>query len=170
MSLLRLVKISGYETAIDRYAEDGKAFGHSSKGLVPAATNVDHYLLTPATPTIRLATYEVATTGGPVDSFLYEGASITAAGTTVTCMNYLRSGTVTTTLVLSKSPTVAATGTEIKYALTPAAKAVGGFGLANGGVHTVLKPSTKYLFRTTNNSAQSETVMVKFIFTEGDIL
>lgn len=170
MSLLRLVKISGYDEANDRYAEDGKAFSHNSKHALNSTASIDHYLLTPATPTVRLASYEINATGGPVDNFLYESASITANGTTASVMNYNRNGTIVTASSLFVAPTVAATGTEIKYVLTPSAKGVGGFGLANGGIHTVLKPSTKYLFRTTNNNNTSISVSVKFIITEGEIL
>lgn len=170
MSLLRLVKISGYDEAIERYVEDGKAFSHNSKRGLDAAASIDHYLLTPATPTIRLASYEISGTGGPLDNFLYEAASITAAGTTATVLNYDRNRTAPAAFSLYTGPTVAATGSEIKYVLIPAAKGEGGFGLANGGLHTVLKPSTKYLFRTTNNNNATISVSVKFIITEGEIL
>lgn len=170
MSLLRLVKISGYESAIDRYAEDGKAWGHNSKRGLEAAASIDHYLLTPATPTIRLASYEINSSGGPLDNFMYEAATVTAAGTTATVMNYNRNGTTTAAFSLYEAPTVAGTGTEIKYVLIPTAKGSGGFGLASGGIHTVLKPSTKYLFRTTNNYNTSITVSVKIILTVGEIL
>lgn len=160
------VDVSGNLTDSDRAVEAGSLFGHSSKhAAVSAAASVDHLIITPASPVVRLYDFTCTVTGGPCDVFMYEGATTSANGAAENTYNHARDSAAAATLVYV-GPTVTTTGTEIKYVLIPGTKQDGGFGKSNGG-HYVLKASTKYLIRVTNNSVGAQDMCTALTFKEG---
>lgn len=160
------VDVSGNLTDADRAAEGGTLFGHSSKhAAVAAASSIDHLIVTPASPIVRLYDFTCTVTGGPCDVLMYEGTTTSANGAAESVYNHARDGASAAVLVYL-GPTITTTGTEIKYLLIPGTKQDGGFGKSNGG-HYVLKASTKYLIRVTNNSAGAQDLCTALTFKEG---
>lgn len=160
------VDVSGNLTDSDRAAEAGTLFSHSSKHAgVVAAASIDHLVVTPASPVTRLYDFTCTATGGPCDVLVYEGTTTSANGAAENVYNHSRDGSPATVLVYL-APTITTVGTEIKYVLIPGTKQDGGFGKSNGG-HYVLKASTKYLIRVTNNSAGVQDICTAMTFKEG---
>ena len=108
---------------------------------------------------------------GDIDVVQYEGTTTSADGTAVDLRNTNRASTKTPGTVVTHTPTVSAVGTEIhRMWLPPTAAGVGqsltGISDAEAGEEWVLKPSTKYLTRITNNSGSTIDIWIELMLYE----
>lgn len=107
------------------------------------------------------AQFEV-TSSGDATVRIYEGATFSAAGTAVTMSNHNRTSAKTFVGTVTSGPTITATGTQVNgTGLIPAGtknQATGGaFGFGN---EFVLKTSTNYLVRVTNDSGAAAKINI----------
>lgn len=146
--------------------EAGKMFQHTRKhSSVSSGGTVEYVLVTPASPNVRLMAYIYEADGSPVDVYLYEGITTVSDGTAEPIMNMSRNG-ASAACALTHTPTTPSGGTEITYHLLPDVAKAGGTGEGNGA-HWILKPSTKYLFRVTNNDTGSNDISTLIRWSEG---
>ena len=139
----------------------GKAFLLNGQYTLANATTAYVLLDNPAASYPHLRQWGITTTAAPVDVFLYEGATVTANGTTKTGLNLNRNSATTPTLATYTGPTVTVDGTLLEYVVAPGAKQSGGEGLDPVPTEWILKPSTKYVFKITNNSGSTITYSLK---------
>lgn len=136
---------------------------------VAAGASFDVEFQTGAKPVI-IKDRQVAFTGAGVTIDVYE-APTTSAGTAGTVYNLNRRNPITATASYKIAPTVTATGTQIgatTYGLGGAGvrpSSVSAF--VTPGVERVLKPSTKYLLRITNNDAAAQIIAAYITWYEG---
>ena len=108
--------------------------------------------------------YTTTATGGPVRMRVYEGTTTSDDGTGITSFNLNRNSTRSASTVITHTPTISADGTLIETLLHPTPTAiganVGGVTGPDVGEEWVAKPSTKYLYRVTNDSAGAVAVCV----------
>ncbi len=140
-----------------RLIHDGMGFTMTYKAAAVAdEASSDILLVVPAGCYPHLRKFVTNATGGPLDAFLYEGTTASADGTALVETNNNRNSATTANMVVTHTPTVDPVGTQIDYALLPTLTAIGSnVGGVKGpdiGEEWVLKPSTKYLLRVTNNS------------------
>lgn len=99
--------------------------------------------------------YTVGATGGPVRMRVYEGTTTSDDGTVLPTFNMNRNSTNTPGTVLTHTPTITDDGTLIETLLHPVPTSiganVGGVTGADVGEEWIAKPSTKYLYRVTND-------------------
>lgn len=136
---------------------------------VAAGTNFDIEFQTGTKPVI-IKDRQVAFTGAGITINVYE-APTTSAGTAGTVYNLNRRNPIAATASYKTAPTVTAAGTQVgatTYGL-------GGTGagpssvsaFVTPGVERVLKPSTKYLLRITNNDAAAQRIAAYITWYEG---
>lgn len=130
-----------------------------------SSASFDVLLDNPAANYPHLRSYSGKITGGPCDVFFYEGTTTSAAGTAVTAVNMSRNSSNTADLVITHTPTVTDVGTQIEYTLMPEGHKQGG-GWSAAPLEWILKVSTKYLIRITNNNQQSVDASVEFFWYE----
>lgn len=136
-----------------RMVHDGMFFHFDRRvaGIVNGASS-DILLAVPAGVFPHLNTTLITTDTGGVDVKFYEGTTTSADGTAVSTFNRNRNSTNTPSTVITHTPTVTGVGTLIHDALIPAPAKDAGLISAAVNEEWVLKPSTKYLLRVTNNS------------------
>jgi len=83
----------------------------------------------------------------------YEGATTSADGTALVMFDRNRVTDNTPSVVFTHTPTVTTVGTQIGQGMFGSGKKAGGS--LRDSNEIILKPSTKYLFRVTNNTAVS---------------
>lgn len=145
---------------VHRMNHDGFVFHSSGKVAGMVDSNVDDFLLvTPASPEPHIQTFELRMGRGDIDILTYEGTTTSADGAAQSVLNTHRDRAATQTpgTTLHIGPTVSAVGTLIHTQwLPPTATGTGlsggGFVGEGAGEEWILKPSTKYLIRITNNS------------------
>jgi len=143
---------------LHRMAHDGFVFHASGKVTGMIADNVDDFLLvTPALTFPHFQRLQITAGEGDIDLVVYEGVTTSADGAAVTINNTNRSSANTPSTVLTTAPTVTDVGTLIHTQwIPPSATGVGqspaGVVGETNGEEWILKPSTKYLIRMTNNS------------------
>lgn len=138
---------------------------------VADAGNADMLLSVPADIFPHLHDVRVVVGAGDCDVRVYEGTTTSSDGTAVTPRSLNRNGTVDTPdLDVFHTPTVTGVGTEIRNAWVPPTAT--GVGQSNSGAvedpdyEIVLKPSTKYLLRVTNNSGGAIDIHTQIYFYE----
>ncbi len=141
-----------------RLIHDGMLFSGVDRftGLANAASR-DYLLKVPAATYPHLREVEWSLSDGPCDVYIYEGTTVSADGTEVPVGNNNRNSTNAALLGVYHSPTITDIGTAFpgpRY--IPAAGAPGnqsaGSLTSSLGEEWILKPSTNYLLRVTNNS------------------
>lgn len=121
-------------------------------GIVPAAT-FPHF-----------RQIQVASSGGPFDIDFYEGTTVSANGTEITAYNNNRNSSNTPDLVTYSGPTVTDDGDLLETVYVPGTKQTGSLG-SEGSNEWLLKPSTNYMIRITNNTSGGGTsIFVTNIF------
>lgn len=111
----------------------------------------------------------------PWEMRLFEGATVSADGTTLTPTNRNRLSTFQEQVFFGFEPTVTDDGTEISFQAVPDATGNGGYESLQGnreGADWILLPNTDYLFRITNiaGSANVEfSVVLVFYETQDDL-
>jgi len=144
--------------ALHRMIHDGFVYHASGKVTGMVDTNVDEFLLTvPAGVSPHFQRLQLTTGRGDIDLRVYEGTTTSADGAAVGTLNVNRNSTNTAGTVLTTGPTITGDGTLIHTQWTPpTATGVGqspaGIIGETNGEEWILKPSTKYLIRVTNNS------------------
>ena len=151
-------------TTIDtlhRLTHDGFVYHVSNKVTGMANGNVDDYLISiPAGVFPHFQRLQITAGEGNVDMLVYEGTTTSADGTVEGSLNVNRNSTNTASSVLTIAPTVTDEGTLIHTQwVPPSASGVGqspqGVIGETNGEEWVMKPSTKYLIRITNNSGST---------------
>jgi hypothetical protein len=155
-----------------RMGHDGFMFHSSGKvtGMIDA--NVDDFLLAvPAATFPHLQRIRFTFGAGDIDLQSYEGTTTSADGAAQSVLNTNRNSANTPDTVLTIGPTVSTPGTLVHTAwAAPTATGTGlsaeGAGAVEAGEEWVLTPSTKYLFRITNNSGATIDYRWEFLWYE----
>jgi len=107
---------------------------------------------------------------GDIDIETFEGTTTSADGTAVAVFNRNRNSSNTPAISVSHTPTITADGTQIHDRLVhPTDFGVGtseGIVSPNLGEEWILKPSTKYLVRVTNNSGGAVKLTMEMLWYE----
>jgi hypothetical protein len=157
-----------------RMAHDGFMYHASGKvtGLIDTGT-AELLLSVPAATFPHLSRVRFDLGRGDVDLHAYEGTTTSADGTPISAFVTNRNSTNTPDLSLFSGPTVTGDGTLIHTGWVPPTAT--GTGLSADGVSNstngeewLLKPSTKYLVRITNNSGATITYRYEILWYEID--
>lgn len=141
-----------------RVLHDGFMFHASGKVTGMINANVDDFLfVVPAAVHPHFQSFKLELGRGDVDILIYEGATTSDDGTVQTSFNINRNSANTPGSALYIGPTVTDVGTLIHTGwAVPTGTGTGlsatGTIVSSQGEEWVLKPSTKYLIRVTNNS------------------
>ena len=155
-----------------RINHDGMMFHASGKVTGMIDENVDDFLMvTPAFIYPHVQRFRMDLGKGDVDILAYEGATASADGAAITAFNTNRNSSKTPGLVLTSGPTVTDIGTLINTAwAAPTGTGIGqsanGISTLTAGEEWILKPSTKYLIRITNNSGATIAYRYEFLWYE----
>ena len=112
---------------------------HEFLGVVPAGVF----------PHFRKIT--ITSDGGPLDVDFYEGATVSNNGSLVTSYNNNRNSDNPAGLLVYDAPTITDDGTNLEPIMIPGTKQAGSLG-SEGSNEWILKVSTNYLIRITNNT------------------
>lgn len=164
---LRALVTQSYTEANVKNGLQYEASGYNAAVAAGASFDIE---FNTTTKRVVIKDRQVAFTGAGVTINVYE-APTTSAGTAGTVYNLNRVNPVATTVNYKTAPTVTVSGTQIgatSYGL-------GGTGVsqtevssfAAPGVERVLKPSTKYLLRITNNDAAAQKIAAYITWYEG---
>jgi len=159
---------------LHRMTHDGFVYHASGKvtGMVDA--NVDDFLIAvPAGTFPHFQRLQVTAGRGDIDIQVYEGTTTSADGAAITTFNVNRNSLNTPSSVVTFGPTVSVAGPLIHTQwIQPTATGVGqspsGIVGETNGEEWVLKPSTKYLVRITNNSGATIAYRYELLFYEID--
>jgi hypothetical protein len=165
---MALDSVSGALQVIDyehARVHSGKAFLVNGKHSITNGST-DYYLLkVPANSYPHLRNVEVTASAGPMDIYLFEAPTTTNDGTGMTEVNYNRNSANTPSMTVFADPTVTVDGTELEYLIVTGTKHDAGSGM-NAQTEFVLKPSTNYLVKITNNSGSTVTYALKLFWYE----
>jgi hypothetical protein len=157
---------------VHRLTHDGMVFHSSAKvtGLADAGV-YDLLVAVPAGAFPHFQRLQVTAGRGDIDLNVYEDTTTSADGTTVPVFNVNRNSARTPSSVVTHTPTVTGVGTLIHTQwIQPTATGVGqspaGIVGETNGEEWVLKPSTKYLVRLTNNSGATIDFRYEMLFYE----
>jgi hypothetical protein len=154
-----------------RVSHDG--FMYHASGKVLALGNgatQDFLMAVPAGTFPHLQRFSLNTGRGDIDVLVYEATTTSADGSANGEMNVNRNSSNTPDNVLTLGPTVTGVGTLIHTNWIPPTGS--GVGSAAGvldvqlGEEWILKPSTKYLFRVTNESGGAIDLRYEFVWYE----
>jgi len=155
-----------------RMSHDGFVFHSSGKntGLANAAT-ADFLMSVPAGVYPHVQRVRLDLEDGDVDLAMYEGVTTSADGGVITPFNTNRNSSNTSGAILTGTPTVTDLGTLFhRHWIPPTATGVGAkagiMDINAFGEEWLLAPSTKYLFRITNNSGGTIDYRWEFVWYE----
>lgn len=140
-----------------RQTHDGMTFHFTERFAALANLGVHNVLFkVPAGTYPHAYTFRFSIQDAPVNIEIYEGTTVSADGSAVSTFNRNRNSTRTPTCTAFTGPTITGDGTLIHDRYVPSA---GGSGVNTVGIigdgageEWLLKPSTNYLIRLTNNS------------------
>jgi len=161
---------SGTAISVDQYSgavgviEQEHLKIHEGKGYTVGARftigngggTYDFLGIVPAGVYPHFRTMAVSLDDGPFDIDFYEAATVSANGTAVTANNNNRNSTNTPDLDIYDSPTVTTVGNLLEPVLVPSVNKIGALGVGASN-EWILKESTIYLIRVTNNTSGSGT-------------
>lgn len=162
----------GIISSVHAHAHRGKVFHMAVKQTGLADTASAEFLIrVPAAIYPHVHRFRVNLSAGDVDIVQYEGATITAPGTPVSTFNTNRNSSNVPSTLIYGAPTVGADGTEIHRMWTPSmGTGIGqsqvGISDAEAGEEWILKPSTDYLMRITNNSGAALSFWAEMLWYE----
>ena len=167
--------LTGAAVAIEELhhmVHEGFVFHGSGKvtGMVDA--NVDDFLIVTAANNIpHVQSFNLSFGSGDIDVQVYEGATASDDGTPESLFNTNRNSLITPDLVMNSAPTITGVGTLIHTGwVVPTAAGIGqspeGITAEGTGEEWILKPSTKYLVRITNNSGDTIDYRWEILFYE----
>lgn len=147
----------------------GQAYNMQYKFTVAQGASVEIEIITPADFLIHITNKYASTSSDEIDIELIEDpATVTDGTTAIPSFNMDRRSAKTSALQIYSDPTAITGGTVIESLYLP------GFGgllptLSNGQVgqglsERVLRPSTKYIFRATNNGTASATIQYNWFW------
>jgi hypothetical protein len=136
-----------------RLIHDGMMFHASGRAVdVGVGANYDVLINVPAGLYPHMQKLLWTLESGPCDLKVYEGATTSADGTTITAFNLNRISSITPDLVGTHTPTVTGVGTLIHDRYVATAGKDTGLVAVTAGEEWILQPDTKYLIRLTNNT------------------
>lgn len=154
-----------------RMIHDGMAFHatHRAVSLANGASH-DHLIAVPAGSYPHITAVIASLADSPCDILSYEGVTTSDDGTAIAMFNRNRNSTNTPNITLTHTPTITDLGTLIHDRFVPDAGGQGsndiGIVSPNFGEEWILKPSTKYLVRITNNSGGAITITEEHLWYE----
>ena len=144
---------------VHRVGHDGFFFHASGKVSAMVDANVDDFLIvTPATPEVNFGSLSLKVGDGDVDVQFYEDTTTSDPGAALTELNVNRLSAITPGTVITFGPTVTGVGTLLHTDWVPPTgtgigqTANGSFSGGGKGEEWILKASTQYMIRITNNS------------------
>lgn len=143
----------------------GQYFHISGKTTLNAGATLQFISVIPAGVHTHVGKLRVKTLDGPLDIYLYEGATVSANGTPITPLNVDRTSETVSQHAVYAGPTVTANGTQILYDLVEAAHKEGGLG-GDTFDEFILKDNIIYLFSIINNGLVATTVAYTFEWIE----
>jgi hypothetical protein len=156
---------------VHRMSHDG--FMHHVSGKqtgIANAASAEFLMVVPADVRPHITRVELDVGAGDVDLLMYEGTTTSADGTALTSKTTNRNSIHTPGCVAYGGPTVTGDGTQFHQVWAPPTSAGVGqkVGIMNIalGEEWVLQPSTKYLFRITNNSGGTISLGYEFVWYE----
>jgi hypothetical protein len=114
----------------------------------------------------HLRAMQMTTTGAPASVELFEATVTALDGSQVTAYNKNRTSTNTPSLEIYTGPTLVTIGTKIDEDIIPAVGNKAGSAAEAVGEEWILKSSTKYCIRVTNNDNQDIDAMLKLFWYE----
>lgn len=153
------------QTVIDAVHQMGHSgFTHHASGKVTGMVDTgthEYLIVVPADIYPHLNRVNFSVGAGDIDIESYEGATASDNGVALTSFNTNRNSGNTPGMVVYTGPTLTDDGTNIHVAWVP--PTVSGVGQSNpdgvadvdAGEEWILKPSTNYMIRLTNNSGET---------------
>ena len=167
--------ISGALTVINslhKHIHAGIVYHVSQKitGLISGAS-AEFLIKVPANTYPHLHKHTASMGGGDIDFIAFEGPTVTADGTAISAGNTNRNSANTPSTTFFHTPTITADGTAIHTHWVPPSPTGQGnrqAGIldASSGEEWLLKPSTNYLHRITNNGADTIDLWIEILFYE----
>ena len=157
------VKTIDYEHSRIHY---GEGFLVNGKHTVANGATSYFLLKNPAANYPHLRVIGLTTTAGPMDIYLFESPTTSADGSTVSRINYNRNSATVPSLEVFSGPTVSVDGTQLEYLLVTGTKHDAGSGMDGAQTEFILKASTNYLIKVTNNSGTSANYALKLFWYE----
>lgn len=155
--------ISGSRISIRHTHEEiheGKTYSASHFLSIPATATQDYLVITPNTAIRCHMMARIWVDGNGITISEYEGATVSANGTSVTAFNKDRNSANAATAAIYRGPTVTGTGTAIRSFHLGAGRDAGTTDRA--AEEWVLKQNTIYLFRIVADAAQAANFSVEF--------
>jgi len=143
----------------------GKGFSHHKLNSVTTGSTLDYLFITPTDKDIHFRAWSVKSSDGPISITVYEDTIVSANGVAVALGNNNRQSTITPMITCYTAPTVTSVGNVMMTDF---------IGVTGGGAHVtvgeaaaddtewLLKKGAKYLFRITNTSGSTASVVHKF--------
>lgn len=145
---------------------------HASNKFTTVANGASAELLlvVPALTFPHFHRFKCNTGAGNIDVYFFEGTTVSANGTQLTAGNINRNSSNTPDMDVYHTPTITGDGTQVAHHWSPPT----GAGIGNtigvtditNGEEWLLKPSTNYLIRITNNSGGSIDIWTEFLWYE----
>lgn len=142
----------------------GVYFSISGSISIPSLTSAYFLCRVNSHHRVIVGVMSISTTGGPLDTGLYESPTITDPGTSITPINVNRTAGPSNIQVFG-GPAVTSDGTRIMYSLVPAGhKDSSSGGDSFSGI--ILAQDTDYVFKVTNTGNNTATVSYNFEWIE----
>jgi hypothetical protein len=170
-----LNKSQSITDAVHQMGHEGFVHHTSGKILALADAGVYEFLLVvPAATYPHLNRVNFSVSSGDVDIVSFEAPTQTDEGSVLTSYNTNRNSANTPGMLVYTGPTITVDGTQIHTAwVPPTAAGVGqskndGVADVNAGEEWIIKPSTEYLIRLTNNAGAAIDFRYEFLWYELD--
>jgi len=144
---------------------DGVSWTYAGAGSVVACQSI-YFMGVTGDVTAHLWEFFVKTDSAPITVEFYEGATTSNDGTPQTPLNRNRQGTFTPSMQVFAGPTVTSDGTQLILAKILGNQQTVSSDNLEG--EWILKKSTKYTFKITNNSQQAANIAAGFNWLEID--
>jgi len=138
--------------SLDEKTSQGKSYIMTSLAEAVADDAVYDMLIQTGPKAVTMSFF--GSCGGASHGFLYEGTTVSSAGSALVATNLNRPSGFLSAVTFTHTPTVSGLGTQIGVALIPGDSKKGEFGAETSGkAGFLLKPSTIYLLRIINKSS-----------------
>lgn len=153
---------SRVSTNIDHFLRhQAKSYNVVDVATVNGSSTFYFYFKVTAGKEIHMWEFNIESTQGSADIYLYEGGTVTVNGTALTPRNHNRYGTDSLGMVFYTGSTVTVDGTQLQRMMITAGKQSGGNQASD---ETILKDNTVYLVKYVNNSASNDKIEFHFNF------
>ena len=144
----------------------GDAYLVNGKHTIANGATSYFLLKNPAATYPHLRLISITASAGPMDVYFFESPTTSADGSGMSEINYNRNSLNTASLAAYSGPTVSVDGTQLEYLLITGTKHEAGAGNDGAQTEFILKPSTNYLIKVTNNSGASVDYALKLFWYE----